>query len=264
MYNTLVKEQSVSNIHIVKKCKHVKIDEIEISSLVQYHNYDLKKYAHISYNENKTKHKLIVTTDKMKIPNYETIIPHGTTDPIMVIPLDMKQKSCKVLNKFIQKIDVLFNSEKIKKNLFAKKASRYEYQPILKYYGIDDKDKINYATFNLLAETSNRQIVFKTKFRQSNGKSKKDIEMKSLSDITDRIKQGAKINFIFYCSKVWANTQIDKETNMYNYGVEITIVIMEYKPSKKDTVVDEDKNNTNIHNNDDSETCYDNLLHNAC
>jgi hypothetical protein len=157
-------------------------------------------------------------------------------------PLDLSSSEVNDLyTNLIVKLDDYLISEQVKNNLFGKKASKYEYNPIFKTPRInDDDDEYVVKSKSTLQKPPFLKLKFDVSYPDNNMKTKvfktlpdckreKLDDIITISDMEKIVCWRCRFRPIVRLSKVWAQT-VGTGKNGPGYGVTLTIIKIEVEP----------------------------------
>jgi len=241
----------------IYKYPEIKFKNIEVSEMNREGSQPL---AYINYNDvvRNVESKILIQSGKIRLtahgipPLHEKFAPTDEKREFMKIPLDPEQSTCVTLRKHLEAADEFFGSDEMMKKLFGKRADKYIYQPCVRTPQtiVDDDDdddkkskKENTSKiprhdfckmkFNMIVHDGKK--ILKTKVEKvvtANGKSQnKLIKPETITDLAEEIRLFSEVNFIFYYSKVWANTVPSQGSKFIPYGVGFKIMAIRFTPS---------------------------------
>ncbi len=177
-----------------------------------------------------------ITMSSYGVPKIGEYIKSDSDRLFIKCPLDLSLPEINELyTNLIIKLDDYLSSDEVKKNLFDKKASKYEYNPMYKTPRVDDDEKPNpnlrlpflKLKFDVSYPDNNMKTkVFKT---LSDGKREKLEDIITISDMEKVVCWKCRFRPIVRLSKVWAQTV---GTGKYGpgYGATLTIIKIEVEP----------------------------------
>lgn len=251
---------------LVYRYKDVKFDNIEVSELNKEASQPI---AYINYNdvERNAKTKILMQSGKIKItshgipaldkPDSKTnFYPDDSKREFIKVPLDPLQPACVELIKHLEKVDNWAGSEEMRKKLFGKRASKYQYQSCIKTPKVEDangdgdsdeenkepkktrKDKngkeypiVDYVKMKFNIVPSGKGKINKTVLKRIEGGKKVSVRADTITDIANEIKFLSEIRFVFYYNKIWANKNPAPGATVIPYGIGFKIMAIEYTPS---------------------------------
>ncbi|AGD92277.1 hypothetical protein LBA_00358 [Megavirus lba] len=235
----------------VFRYKNVNFKNVKVSDLKKGEGQPL---CYINYEDPQTDDevKLIVQSGTIKLVDHgipgihEKFCPTDDKREFIKIPLDNNQPACVELRKHAEQADEYFGSNKMRKQIFKNRADDYQYQPIIrtpqeKDDDDDDNDKkkskenkVRYdfikMKFNMIGDKENR--VNKTKLIELKGDKKVSVRADTITEVANNIRFLSEIKFIFYYTKVWANTSKPQGGGKKLYGVGFKVMAITYTPSK--------------------------------
>ncbi|AVL93701.1 hypothetical protein mvi_341 [Megavirus vitis] len=235
----------------VFRYKNVDFKNVKVSDLKKGEGQPL---CYINYEDPQTDDevKLIVQSGTIKLVDHgipgihEKFCPTDDKREFIKIPLDNNQPACVELRKHAEQADEYFGSNKMRKQIFKNRADDYQYQPIIrtpqeKDDDDDDNDKkkskenkVRYdfikMKFNMIGDKENR--VNKTKLIELKGDKKVSVRADTITEVANNIRFLSEIKFIFYYTKVWANTSKPQGGGKKLYGVGFKVMAITYTPSK--------------------------------
>lgn len=258
-------DQKKSNT-LVYRYKDVNFDNVEVSELNKEGSQPI---AYINYNDTKrgdAKTKILMQSGKIKLTSHgipaldkpdskNKYYPDDSKREFIKIPLDPTQPACVDLTKHLEKVDAWAGSEEMKKKLFGKRASKYQYQPCIKTPKVEDdgdgdsdeeskapkktrKDKngkeypiVDYVKMKFNVIPSGKGRLNKTVLKRIEGTKKVSVKADTITDIANEIKFLSEIRFVFYYNKIWANKTPANGATMIAYGLGFKIMAIEYTPS---------------------------------
>ncbi|AZL89478.1 hypothetical protein QKC54_gp0344 [Megavirus baoshan] len=257
----VMKKTSKSSPTSSEKNKKVKVFRYKNVDFKNVKVSDLKKgegqpICYINYEDPQTDEevKLIVQSGTVKLVDHgipgihEKYCPTDEKREFIKIPLDNSQPACVELRKHAEQADEFFGSNKMRKQIFKNRADDYQYQPIIRTPQEKDDDdnddnndkkkpkenKVRYdfikMKFNMTGSGENR--VNKTKLIELKGDKKVSVEADTITEIANNIRFLSEIKFIFYYTKVWANTSKPQGGGKKLYGVGFKVMAITYTPSK--------------------------------
>lgn len=206
-----------------------------------------------------------ITMSNYGIPKIGEYVKSDADRLYIKCPLDLSLPEINELyTNLIVKLDEHLSSDDVKKSLFEKKASKYEYNPMYKTPRVDDDEKPNSnprlpflkLKFDVSYPDNNMKTkVFKT---LSDGKREKLEDIITISDMEKVVCWKCRFRPIVRLSKVWAQTV---GTGKYGpgYGATLTIIKIEVEPpstqglglkykkyQEEDTFLDETNNKVEL------------------
>lgn len=255
----------------IYRYNNIKFDNVIVSDLNKEGSQPL---AYINYRDSTRGDatvKILVQSGKLKLVSHgippldsergdgKTYYPTDEKREFIKIPLDPEQDTCVALRKFLEKVDLFFGSDDMKKKLFGKKANMYQYQSTIrtpqtnnnndnddddddddskssKKKGKKNNGKKEYPIydfckmkFNVIKQGEGR--VNKTKLKKVDAGIKTQIKADTITEIAKEIRYLSEIKFIFYFNKVWANAAKAPGASFILYGVGFKVMAIEYTPS---------------------------------
>lgn len=261
-----------SSTAIIYRYKDVNFENATVSELNKEGSQPL---AYINY-ENQTlnaKTKILVQSGKIKITSHgipsldkegskNNYYPDDSKREFIKVPLDPEQPACRELKAHLEAADKWAGSEEMKKKLFGKRSSKYQYQSCIKTpQKSDDADNdddddddddnkkkkgkkvkndkenkkeypiIDYVKmkFNVIAQEKGR--INKTKLKKIEGMNKTVVHADTITQVANEINFLSEIKFIFYYNKIWANKTPAQGATMITYGIGFKIMAIEYTPN---------------------------------
>nr|WBF70894.1 hypothetical protein [Megavirus caiporensis] len=238
----------------VFRYKNVDFKNVKVSDLKKGEGQPL---CYINYEDSQTdgEVKLIVQSGTIKLVDHgipgkhEKYCPTDDKREFIKIPLDNSQPACVELRKHAEQADEFFGSNKMRKQIFKNRADDYQYQPIIRTPQEKDDDddddnndnkkkskenKVRYdfikMKFNMIGDKENR--VNKTKLIELKGDKKVPVKADTITEVANNIRFLSEIKFIFYYTKVWANTSKPQGGGKKLYGVGFKVMAITYTPSK--------------------------------
>jgi hypothetical protein len=206
-----------------------------------------------------------ITMSSYGIPKIGEYVKSDSDRLYIKCPLDLSLPEINELyTNLIIKLDEHLSSDEVKTELFGKKASKYEYNPMYKTPRVDDDEKPNsnprLPFLKLKFDVSYPENNMKTKVFKtlSDGKREKLEDIITISDMEKVVCWKCRFRPIVRLSKVWAQTV---GTGKYGpgYGATLTIIKIEVEPpstnglglkykkyQEEDTFLDETNNKVEL------------------
>jgi hypothetical protein len=206
---------------------------------------DFNDFSKLRLSKNKSKYfqptafinttdrkKLAIKTEQIKITsngiprlnNSDECLGYCVNDTqreFINFPLDPNQTECLKLEKMLELADNYFGSIAVKKKLFGRRHSEYEYLSIIKnkYYGPNKNIKKTFFKIKFPIYISDRDRMMNLPININN----KEIIVKSVTELTKYVKYSTTANFTFCFNKIW-EMKDGNFNNKFNYSVGLSMV----------------------------------------
>jgi hypothetical protein len=168
------------------------------------------------------------------------------------IPFDESIHGCKEFKEKLLEVDEHMKSKEMKEKLFGKKASKYNYVPIVRVQAVDDdddddddkkkKEKKNttpkYDYMKAKLDLTYPDFKIKTRLvkavKNEDGKTEREpIDVETLDDVSKHLCFLSEFKPIFRIAKLWAHPPKGVQGNPPQYGLVFKLIKAEVKPSTK-------------------------------
>merc|ERR1711865_366093 len=200
-----------------------------------------------------------------KIVNYgiPTLGKYYETDAqrlYVKVPMDISNKEVATFVEQMSTIDKILGSEKFKSEQFGKKASKYNYSPIIRYTEDDDGNqkmpylKLKFKTWYNPVTKSSEKVTTNFTILDDNDEIKEQLEISSVTEATEYLRYLSEFRTIMRAIKVWAH---NPKTKNPEYGMVFKAEKIQIKPQKGGNTVYKSyyaaENNAFLSDSDDEE-----------
>jgi hypothetical protein len=181
-----------------------------------------------------------ITMDTMGIPSICEYYPDDSKRDFVKVPLNQTDQEIKQFTELFQELDEYLGSQEMRDKIFGDKASKYEYQPIVRVLEEQEPKKDSkykrpsypfYMKFKLDTEYGTGKV--KTKVFLSEMKDGKRVRTQAEVNTIDELSKQiwlSKIRPVVRISKLWAQPPNKKGAS---YGVTFKVTRLEVEPSKR-------------------------------
>jgi hypothetical protein len=237
----------------------------QISSFLTYNNPKLNTFTKLLFQTG------FIVLNAFGIPQLDkdrknnkgvSYFPDDSKRDFIRVPIDPAQKACVELEDFLEKVDELYGSEKIRKKLFGKRAKEYSYVPCIRSpqnnqvenddneEGSDNENnndniavdgnnsnikKFVKLKFNSIKTNSNSSIIT-SKLKKIIGDEKVIVDAKTMTEVANELTFFSKCRFLIHMQRLWANKTPYVGTKIIPYGISFKIAVVEYYPSTKSSI----------------------------
>ena len=181
-----------------------------------------------------------ILMDTMGIPSICEYYPDDSKRDFVKIPLNQTDPELKKMTEQFQELDELLGSQEMREKVFGDKASKYEYQPIIR--ALEEQEPKKDSKYKRPSYPFYMKVKLDTVY--GDGKLKSKVFLSEMKD-GKRVRTSVEINSIDELSKqLWLNKirPVVRMTKLWaqppnkkgaSYGVTFKLVRVEVEPSKR-------------------------------
>lgn len=223
-------------------CSEIEATRLSFTSFDENERSKGQKIAYPRYNHPKLGEGsgLILQGEWLEMTQYgvPTIGDYYKEDKdrsFLKVPLDLSKQEVVDMIKPLKDMDTQFSSDEFKKEMFGKYASKYSYQPIIRYPPSDEEEeqtKLPYMKLKLSTSWPDGAVTTKVYLNEKledNNIKRTPINVETVSEFASSVKYLSRFRPIFTPVKMWGQQHKMPDPK---YGIVFKLIAVEVEPSK--------------------------------